>query len=108
METFTSSTVFTLSLSNPLMVLGMVAVLWSKSFRNFVENWGFLFMILCWYFYGIIGWLLLWIFYELVVFMHNNTKAKTKKVKKKTKDTNDQFFDDLKNKKRKQEAKKYI
>jgi large-conductance mechanosensitive channel len=98
METVTTSTAFTLSLSNPVLILGIILILWSKSFRDFVEDWGFMFMVISWYFYGFIGWILLWIFYEFVVFMHNDgtTKKKKKKAKKKTekKDPTDEFFDD--------------
>jgi Ca2+/Na+ antiporter len=90
---------------NPLVFLAIAAIMFSKSFRNFVEDWGFVFMILSIHFYGFVGWLLLWAFYEYVVFLVDDNKDNKKddkpkkKTKKKTKKSyeidNDDYFEKL-------------
>jgi hypothetical protein len=98
---------------NPLVFLAIAAIIFSKSFRNFVEDWGFVFMVLSIHFYGFIGWLLLWAFYEYVVFLTEDKKPKKKKSKKSKKSmeiNNDKFLEDFEktNREKLVKTKKYI
>jgi len=106
MEATTAVASYTFSISGWL-IFGIIAVIFSKSFRDFVEDWGLLFMILSIHFYGFVGWLLLWGFYEYVVFLKGdsvdsvdtNTQKKSKKKSKKSKKSceidNDNYFENL-------------